>query len=75
MVFQVWTAKLTTLFQFSSVGALFLVVYIYSLSLITMAFSLSTMFSKVGPSSLSICVVVSMNFLFPSFSWWKALFF
>ncbi|KAG0581666.1 hypothetical protein KC19_4G270200 [Ceratodon purpureus] len=42
----VWTAKVSTLFEFSSVGALFFLIYTYSLSLTTMAFALSTVFSK-----------------------------
>ncbi|KAG0581667.1 hypothetical protein KC19_4G270200 [Ceratodon purpureus] len=46
VVLQVWTAKVSTLFEFSSVGALFFLIYTYSLSLTTMAFALSTVFSK-----------------------------
>jgi len=48
-VLQVWAANYTTLFEFSSIGVVFVLLYSYSLSLITMAFSLSIMFTKVGP--------------------------
>lgn len=50
---QVIAAKVTYLFEFSSAFALFIIIFAYSLSLITMAFALSTMFSKVSSISYS----------------------
>ncbi|KAG6542864.1 hypothetical protein Mapa_015768 [Marchantia paleacea] len=43
----VMTAKWTTLFEYTSMGMLFLIIYPFTLSLITMAFALSTVFTKV----------------------------
>ncbi|KAL3695276.1 hypothetical protein R1sor_009352 [Riccia sorocarpa] len=58
------TAKWTTLFEFTSMGMLFLIIYPYTLSLITMAFALSTVFSKAqSATSFSGLLIMCCSFV------------
>ncbi|KAL2632396.1 hypothetical protein R1flu_017082 [Riccia fluitans] len=58
------TAKWTTLFEYTSMGMLFLIIYPYTLSLITMAFALSTVFSKVqSATSFSGLLILCCSFV------------
>lgn len=45
---QVFTAKYTGLFVFTGMGTLFLIIYPYTVSLVTMAFAFSAIFAKVS---------------------------
>ncbi|CAM6104482.1 unnamed protein product [Calypogeia fissa] len=67
----VFTAKWTGLFDFTGMGTLFLIIYPYTVSLITMAFAFSTVFAKAQKATsfsglwifLSSLVIIPIDLL------------